>query len=171
MYIDQLRRSLIENNLTISVCETFTAGNFISMLTKNMKNPSEILRYSCVGFSNKFKIKHMNVNKNLIRRHGPHSVECAKEIAYNLKQETKADISVCFIRNPFPANEMNQYPINILSLNNEITPKTCYAVIALPDNTWDWFEIPFKFYWKEFIAENIREESVEFIAQQILNYL
>ncbi|MDQ0568042.1 CinA family protein [Mycoplasma yeatsii] len=171
MYIDRLRDVLIQNNLTISVCETFTAGNFISMLTKNMKNPSEILRYSCVGFSNKFKIKHMNVNKNIIRRHGPHSVECAKEIAYNLKEETKADISVCFIGNPFPANQENKTVSAYgLIMPQQVSPKTCYAVVVFPDDEWDWFEINFNNYW-QYSIDNIRRDAVEYVARKILNDL
>ncbi|EOA07546.1 Competence-damage inducible protein [Mycoplasma yeatsii 13926] len=161
----------MQNNLTISVCETFTTGNFMTMLTKGMVDPAKIFRYSCMGFSNKFKINTMDVNKNLIRRHGPHSVECAKAIAYNLKEETKSDISVCFIGNPFPANQENKtVSAHGLIMPQQVSPKTCYAVVVFSDDGWDWFEIKFNNY-RGYNIDNIRKDSVEFIAQQILNYL
>ncbi|KNG79546.1 CinA family protein [Mycoplasma sp. HU2014] len=171
-YLEHLRNKLIQKNLTISVCETFTAGTFMHMLTKGMKNPSEILKYSCVGFSNKFKINTMKVNKNTIRRHGPHSIECAKEIAYNLKQNTNSNISICFIGNPFPINQDDKYnnQFGIIRIQQTI-PKTCYAVVVFPDNKSSSFEINFTQYWGFNIADSIREQASEFIAKQILNYL
>ncbi|MBY7703587.1 CinA family protein [Vibrio harveyi] len=105
-----------------------------------MHNPSTILRQSYIGFSNSFKINVMGVNKNIIRRHGTHSVECAKNIAYNLKERSASDISICIIGNPIAPDinieeTLDGHSLLLFNFSLRIPLRTCYAVIVFPDDT------------------------------------
>ncbi|KNG79543.1 CinA family protein [Mycoplasma sp. HU2014] len=163
--VGTLKDYLLETGMKISVCETFTGGMF-SQLISDVDRPSEILIQSFIGFSKKFKIETMQVNKNLIRRFGQHSKECGKEIATNIKEWTKADVSVCFIGDPMIEIDRN----DINRFYKKSTPhKTCYSVIIFPDNKWDFCEINLGQNYRT--LKDIREYAIEITADRIYQYL
>lgn len=76
--------TLIEQNKTIALMESCTGGYLASSIT-NIENSSKVLKYSAITYSNESKIK-MGVNPNIIDKYSVYSIECAKEMAYNISK-------------------------------------------------------------------------------------
>lgn len=92
---------LIENNISISFAESCTGGALASYLTKT-PGVSKIFKGSFVTYSDEYKIKFLNVNKETIDRYGVVSSEVAKEMADNLQLITDASLSISVTGNAGP---------------------------------------------------------------------
>ncbi len=89
---DNLIKSLISANITISCMESCTAGMIASIIT-DTEGASAVFKGSYVTYSNEEKIR-MGVNADVIRDYGVYSRECASEMAWVVKRDFKVDVAI-----------------------------------------------------------------------------
>ncbi|WFQ90254.1 CinA family protein [Mycoplasma feriruminatoris] len=108
MSLKKLVKLLIKNNLTISTCESFTGGLFSNLIT-NITNSSKVFFGSFVCYQTKFKENILNIDKQVIKKDGVISFNCAKEMVLKTYELTKTNIVVSFTGNAGP-NSMENKP-------------------------------------------------------------
>ena len=77
---------------TISTMESCTGGGVSSVIT-NIEGASEILNFSCVTYSNEYKVK-MGVDPRIIEKFGVYSLETSKAMAKSICLLTGSDIGI-----------------------------------------------------------------------------
>lgn len=122
MSLKKLVKLLIKNNLTISTCESFTGGLFSNLIT-NIKNSSKTFYGSFVCYQTMFKENILNIDKQVIKKNGVISFECAKEMLIKTYELTKTNIVLSFTGNAGP-NSMENKPVRLtyigIKLNDQI---------------------------------------------------
>ncbi|PTD31482.1 Competence-damage inducible protein [Mycoplasma leachii 06049] len=122
MSLKKIVKLLIKANLTISTCESFTGGLFSNLIT-NIKNSSKIFYGSFVCYQTVFKENILNIDKQVIKKDGVISFECAKEMLIKTYELTKTNIVVSFTGNAGP-NSMENKPVGLAYIgvfyNNDI---------------------------------------------------
>ena len=83
---------LKELNLKIATMESCTGGAIANAIT-SIEGASDVLEFSAVTYSNKFKIK-LGVNAETIDKYSVYSMEVAHEMAYNIKEFAGSDIGI-----------------------------------------------------------------------------
>lgn len=83
---------LNENKQTISFMESCTGGFLANSIT-NISGASNMLKVSLVTYSSEYKIK-FGVNENVIKKYTVYSQETSIEMAKNIAQFAKSNISV-----------------------------------------------------------------------------
>ncbi len=88
----ELIEKLTLKNKTISTMESCTGGAVASEIT-NYEGASEVLKYSCVTYSNEFKIK-MGVKKEIIDKYSVYSIQTAQEMSKNISNFTNSSYGI-----------------------------------------------------------------------------
>ncbi|MDO4963049.1 MAG: nicotinamide-nucleotide amidohydrolase family protein [bacterium] len=88
----ELVELLIKNNKTISSMESCTGGGFANSIT-NIEGASEVLKFSCVTYSNEYKIK-MGVSKSVIDKYSVYSIQTAMEMSKNISKFTNSSYGI-----------------------------------------------------------------------------
>lgn len=83
---------LIEKKMTIATMESCTGGFVASSIT-DIDGSSNVLKFSAVTYSNKYKIK-MGVSKEVIDKYSVYSMNVAREMAKNISDFANSDIGV-----------------------------------------------------------------------------
>lgn len=83
---------LNENKQTISFMESCTGGFLANSIT-NISGASNVLKVSLVTYSSEYKIK-FGVNENVIKNYTVYSQKTSIEMAKNIAQFAKSNISV-----------------------------------------------------------------------------
>ena len=83
---------LNENKQTISFMESCTGGFLANSIT-NISGASNVLKVSLVTYSSEYKIK-FGVDENVIKKYTVYSQETSIEMAKNIAQFAKSNISV-----------------------------------------------------------------------------
>lgn len=83
---------LNENKQTISFMESCTGGFLANSIT-NISGASNVLKVSLVTYSSEYKIK-FGVNENVIKKYTVYSQKTSIEMAKNIAQFAKSNISV-----------------------------------------------------------------------------
>ncbi len=86
--VDKLK----EKNKTISTMESCTGGGVANAIT-NIEGASEILKFSCVTYSNEFKIE-MGVSSDVIDKYSVYSIETAMEMSKNISNFTNSNYGI-----------------------------------------------------------------------------
>ncbi len=89
----QLKDILDKKNLTISTAESCTGGLLGAILT-SIPGSSTFFQGSIVAYSNYQKVNLLKINEITLKKYGAVSEQCAIEMAKNLKNITKTDISI-----------------------------------------------------------------------------
>lgn len=101
----QTAKDLIElckdKHVTVSSCESLTAGLFTSTLA-SIPGASAVLKGGFVTYFTEMKQVMAHVEKDLIDTFGVVSGECAKQMAQNTREITKSDYCVSFTGNAGP---------------------------------------------------------------------
>lgn len=97
----RLLRVLETKHLTISSCESFTAGLFCSTLAA-VPGASAVLRGGIVTYASQVKVQCAHVDENMLALHGVISVPCAEAMAKNVNTMMQSDICVSFTGNAGP---------------------------------------------------------------------
>ncbi len=84
---------LRQEHQILSIAESCTGGLVASRITK-VDGASNCFYESFVTYSNEAKMKYLNVSEETLKQFGAVSEETALEMASNLKQNTKADITI-----------------------------------------------------------------------------
>ena len=88
----ELVLKLVDNKKTIATMESCTGGAVANAIT-NVPGASEILLFSCVTYSNEFKMK-MGVSSEVIDKYSVYSSECADEMSYNISKYAHSDFGI-----------------------------------------------------------------------------
>ena len=99
--INEVVNKLISKKITISTCESATAGLVASSIC-DISGASNIFFEGYITYSNESKIKILNVDKNIIEKFGVVSKEVSIEMANNLHLITNADICISVTGNLGP---------------------------------------------------------------------
>ena len=86
-------KKLLEDNITISACESCTGGMFAERLVQ-VPGISKVFDRGLVTYSNKAKIEELNVSEDTLKEYGAESPEIAREMALGLYEKTGSDICI-----------------------------------------------------------------------------
>lgn len=147
--MNELVKILKEHNLTISSCESFTAGLFCSKIGE-VAGASSVLKGGIVTYTNEAKIHLAHVDEDVIRRYGAVSEQCVIQMAQHVKGLFQSDIGVSFsgIAGPTPSEDK---PVGLI-----------YCALAYQDDV-EVYKLQLD---KD--RNEIREEAVSFIANQVI---
>lgn len=104
---------LISNNITISLAESCTGGLLASKLT-SISGISKVLDRGIVTYSNTAKIQELNVDENILEKHGAVSEETATAMAQGLKDITKSDICLSVTGIAGPTGGTSEKPVGLV---------------------------------------------------------
>lgn len=96
-----LVKCLLELNITISSCESFTGGLFVSSLS-SFAGISQVYKGSIITYQNEVKENVLGIDHELIEKYGSVSEIVAIEMARSCLKLLKSDISVSFTGNAGP---------------------------------------------------------------------
>lgn len=97
----QVVEKLINNHISISTCESATAGSIASNIC-DVPGASKVLSEAYVVYSNDAKKKILGIDDDLIKKYGVVSCECALAMACGLRKITNSDICVSITGNLGP---------------------------------------------------------------------
>ncbi|QBQ07510.1 competence damage-inducible protein A [Spiroplasma gladiatoris] len=86
---------LQKNNLSLSSCESFTGGMFASLFS-DIPGASNYFKGSFICYSNDFKIEHLKINQQVIKKNSEVSKEVLELMLKNTKQILKTDVVFAF---------------------------------------------------------------------------
>lgn len=92
-----------QKQITISSCESFTAGLFSAALA-SIPGASAVLKGGFVTYFTEMKTVLAHVDANLIKQYGVVSKECAMEMAEKTRTITDSDYCVSFTGNAGPSS-------------------------------------------------------------------
>lgn len=90
--LDKIVKMLKEKNKYVSTMESCTGGGLVNAIT-NIPGASEILKFSAVTYSNKFKIK-MGVPKETIDTYSVYSMETAIDMSKKISEFTNSNYGI-----------------------------------------------------------------------------
>ena len=93
--------TLIKNHITISTCESATAGSIASNIC-DVPGASNIFSEAYVVYSNDAKKKILAISDDLIAKYGVVSKECALSMVESLYKITNSDICISITGNLCP---------------------------------------------------------------------
>ena len=148
----ELVLKLVDNKKTIATMESCTGGAVANAIT-NVPGASEILLFSCVTYSNEFKMK-MGVSSEVIDKYSVYSSECADEMSYNISKYAHSDFGIGV------TGKLNRTDIN----NPYGDDNLVYISIYDKEND--------KYYRLNVeVLKNTREENKEFILSMIYDLM
>ena len=118
----KLVRECKEKKITLSSCESLTAGLFTSTIA-SVPGASAVLKGGFVTYFTEMKNKLAHVDQSIIDQYGVVSKECAYAMAYNTREITDSDYCVSFTGNAGPST-MEGKPAGLV-----------YCAIASKENT------------------------------------
>ena len=113
---------LIHKNITISTAESCTGGLLASTITK-IKDSSKIFIGGYVTYSNKLKIRDLNVGKTTIEKYGAVSKETGMEMAYGLYLKNKTNICISTTGVAGPGGGAKSKPVGLVYIGILINGK------------------------------------------------
>ena len=119
----KILNKLISKNISISVAESCTGGLLAYSFTKN-KESSKIFMGGYVTYSNKLKIKDLNVKKISLNKYGAVSKEIANEMVKGLYLKNKAQICISTTGIAGPTGSTKLKPIGLVFIGICIYGKT-----------------------------------------------
>ncbi|AUF83927.1 CinA family protein [Mesoplasma syrphidae] len=151
--VKQIIEILKQRNLKISACESFTGGLFSSTFT-DVAGASKVFVGSFICYSNEFKIKQIKIAKQVIKKYGVISQECAEAMAFKTNKKLKTNLCVSFTGNAGPSSFENQ-PVGL-----------SYITIYYLGKQWT-----FKFFKPNLTRERYKQEAVAFVLTKIIEIL
>ena len=119
--LEEIKKILIENKLSLSCAESCTGGLISSYLT-DISGSSEYIFQNFVTYSNKAKTKYLGVDPDVLRKYGAVSSIVANQMAKGLLKDTDCAISTTGILGPLGGSE--EKPVGLvyigLGYKNEI---------------------------------------------------
>ena len=148
----ELVLKLVDNKKTVATMESCTGGAVANAIT-NVPGASEILLFSCVTYSNEFKMK-MGVSSEVIDKYSVYSSECADEMSYNISKYAHSDFGIGV------TGKLNRSDINNPYGDDNI------VYISIYDKEND------KYYRLNVeVLKNTREENKEFVLSMIYDLM
>ena len=123
-----LIRILSKKKLKISFAESCTGGLLANTITST-SGASKVFNLGLITYSNWAKIKHLKVNRNIIRKYGAVSPECCSAMVKNLSRISKANINVSITGIAGPEGGTKQKPVGLVYIGvkkgNKININKC----------------------------------------------
>lgn len=110
--MDELARVLIQSNLSISSVESFTVGNFATMLG-SIPGISKVYKGSLITYQSDTKERLLGISHDAIIKYGVVSKEIASLMCINGKQILDSDVCVSFTGNAGP-EAMEGKPVGLV---------------------------------------------------------
>lgn len=107
--MNELAQLLISHNITISSVESFTVGNFASMLG-SIPGISKVYKGSLVTYQSETKERLLSIDHDIVAKYGVVSKEIASLMCINGKAILNSDICVSFTGNAGP-DAMENKPV------------------------------------------------------------
>jgi len=101
---------------TIAVAESCTGGLLSTMLT-DISGSSKYLLEGIITYSDKSKVKHLDVPADLIKKHGAVSLQVAKKMAYGIRNRSDTDIGVGITGIAGPTGATKKKPIGLVYIS------------------------------------------------------
>lgn len=152
---EELVNLLIEKKMTIASCESCTGGLFAASIV-DVPDASKVLKASVVTYSNEAKTKYANVSPDLIEKYGAVSEEVAMAMAEGIAKETNANVGVSFSGVAGPTGGTPEKPVGTV----------CIGIYIDGDRHCDTLHLN-----EEWSRTEIREASVELLAEKLLDFL
>ena len=105
--MNELAQLLISHNITVSSVESFTVGNFASMLG-SVPGISKVYKGSLVTYQSETKERLLSIDHDIIAKYGVVSKEIASLMCVNGKAILNSDICVSFTGNAGPDSMENK---------------------------------------------------------------
>ena len=141
------------NGLTVSACESLTAGLFMASVAE-VPGASAVLQGGFVTYSAQLKEKLAGVDASIIEKHGVVSAECATAMAEGTRIRTNTDYSVSFTGNAGP-DTLEGKPAGLV-----------YCAVAGKDNIH-----PYKFQYHGLERNELRKQLVADMACRLLEIM
>ena len=90
--LSEIIKKMTQKHHTLSIMESCTGGGLSSVIT-NVEGASEIFQFSCVTYSNEYKVK-MGVDPRIIEKFGVYSLETSKAMAKAICLLTNSNIGI-----------------------------------------------------------------------------
>ncbi len=104
---------LTKKKLKISFAESCTGGMLSSSIT-SISGASKVFDLGLITYSNKAKIKILNVNEKIIKNYGAVSAECCNAMVVNLSKISKANINVSITGIAGPKGGSKHKPVGLV---------------------------------------------------------
>ena len=150
----KLVNKLIELNYKISCAESCTGGMLASSLVE-VSDASKVFDMSFVTYSNESKIKLLDVSPSVIAKYGVVSEEVAKQMALGVQKKAESNIGVGISGIAGPKGGTIDKPVGMV----------CFGIV-INGKIHTYTE-----YFGEIGRQNVREKSVEFVINKILELL
>jgi nicotinamide-nucleotide amidase len=105
--IENVKKGLLEKNITIAAAESLTGGLFSEQIT-SLSGSSAIFCGSIVSYTNFVKEGLLQVKKETLDTYGAVSEQCAKEMAEQIRMLCKSDIGISFTGVAGPTEQENK---------------------------------------------------------------
>lgn len=109
-YLFMIKERCKSSDTKISLAESCTGGLVSSSLT-SISGSSEFFDSAIISYSNKSKIKLLDINKSLITKFGAVSEEVSISMAKNLHNMTKSDICISITGVAGPSGGSKSKPV------------------------------------------------------------
>lgn len=90
---EKLAKTLINQQLTLSIAESCTGGLVSNRLT-NIPGSSAFLHFSVIAYDNRAKTNILNVSLKTLKQYGAVSQQTARAMAQGIRKILKSDISL-----------------------------------------------------------------------------
>ena len=120
--MDELAKLLIQFNISISSVESFTVGNFATMLG-SVPGISKVYKGSLITYQNETKERLLSIPHDIIEKYGVVSKEIASLMCINGKQILDSDICISFTGNAGP-DAMEGKPVGLVYMACCVKGKT-----------------------------------------------
>ena len=110
--MDELAKLLIQFNISISSVESFTVGNFATMLG-SVPGISKVYKGSLITYQNETKERLLSIPNDVIEKYGVVSKEIASLMCIYGKQILDSDICISFTGNAGP-DAMEGKPVGLV---------------------------------------------------------
>ncbi len=104
---------LIENNISISLAESCTAG-LASSLLASISGISSVLKESFVTYSNEAKHKYLDVSLETLAKYSAISQQCADEMVIGLEKVTKSQLNISITGLAGPNGGSEEKPVGLV---------------------------------------------------------
>ncbi|MEN0059279.1 MAG: CinA family protein [Bdellovibrio sp.] len=151
--LQELIRSLRDQQLTVPIAETCTGGALSSFLTEQA-GVSDIYLGSVVSYSNEAKVDLLGVRRDTLMQEGAVSESVARQMAHGVRRQLKTDWSVAITGIAGPSGGTPGKPVGTV----------CFAIAGMD----------FEESRKEFFSgdrKTIQQASVQFAVSWLLECL
>jgi PncC family amidohydrolase len=145
---------LIKKGYTIAFAESCTGGLCAASLI-SVANASSVLNESFVTYANEAKIKYLDVDATTIDKFGVVSEEVAKEMAEGVANAANSNVGVGVSGIAGPTGGTKNKPVGMVCFGFTINGKTITKTQ----------------YFREIGRNNVRNKSVEFVFETLIELL